>query len=145
MKQRYEREIEEILGETAVSPSGGERSQRVQSSGGVMKVTSEARRPVRGFPWAFRPRISSRHLGLIGAVLLLASMILSYTGASSGRNLAVGLTAAFGVGFLVLAWILIFLQTKPAVEKRWRGRVIEDGTSSASWSSRLRRWLGSSK
>lgn len=145
MKQRYEREIEEILGETDGPPSHGESSIKVQPSGGVLKVTSEARRPTRGFPWSFRPRLSSRHLGLIGAVLLLASVVLSYTGASSGRNLAVGLTAAFGVGFLVLAWLLIFLQTKPEVEKRWRGRVIEDGTSSASWSSRLRRWLGSSK
>jgi hypothetical protein len=141
MKQRYEREIEEILGETAGPPPSGESSKKVQSSGGVMRVTSEARRPTRGFPWSFRLRLSSRHLGLIGAVLLLAAMILSYTSVP----LAVGVTAALGVGFLVLAWILIFLQTEPEVEKRWRGRVIEDGTSSASWANRLRRWLGSSK
>ncbi|MBI2871809.1 MAG: hypothetical protein HYY00_01295 [Chloroflexi bacterium] len=133
MAQRYQREIEEILRRADSSPRGGDAPAKVGQQGRPKRKSSRKgfiRLPGGGWP------PSPGLLMVAGLALLVAAVVL--------RALfppAAGPAAWAGVGLLVLAYIAFFAKPRFFMEKRWRGRIIEDPNPSFwQW---LRRTFGS--
>ena len=134
MAQRYQREIEEILqqvnekGASSKSPSGLSPAQRRvprrpgRNSGGLAARLA-------GFP-------SPGRFLLAGIALLVAALVLR----STIPGIAGPMTWA-GVGLFITAYILFFTRARRPMERRWRGRSMEDA-SPTRFLERLRTWLG---
>ena len=128
--QRYQREIEEILGQVNEEPpaKGGSRGS------GPRLVKSKVR--PAGSP---RPRLAldltPGRLFLIGAGLLVASLVLTAVGFGYAAPLA-----WIGIGLFVVAYIRFFAKPRRSTDRMWRGQSIEDPPSPSA-PSRWWRWI----
>ncbi len=142
MSQRYKKEIEEILEQSSDLPAGRskpkedrlEKRQRSSVAGGVAPRPAGWR--IGGRRWSLSPG----RLMLTGIVLLLVGLIFHMTLKEVVPGVVEPLVWA-GIALFVLAYILFFVQPRQKVEKRWRGRLVEDGPSSQPLWNRIRRWL----
>ena len=127
MTNRYEREIEEIL-EQAGDVSGAKKAAR--GGGGFFRGLRQGLNSSSGGgSWQITPA----RVFMVSIALLLTALLMS--------SLAPGLVPFFGWGGLVLfiiAYALFFARPGKAIEKRWRGRVVEERPT---WRDRFRRLL----
>jgi hypothetical protein len=131
MPEKYRDEIEEILkkaGEVAPPSSPGEPEGRP-------KDRPREVRQVRRAP-AERRGVNPRWPSITPGKMLLAGLILFVVAALLG----LGPLIWVGLGLLVVAYLLFFITPRSIYyEKRWRGRSVDDGSSTA-W-DRFRQWL----
>ena len=81
--------------------------------------------------------VSPGRLVLIGFLLLVAALVMG-----SFASWAVQPLAWAGVGLLILSYVLFFTGTGRSMERRWRGRIIEDDPPRRDGPlARLSRWL----
>ena len=127
--QRYEREIEEILGQVNEEAPAATKSRR-----GARRATSEVRPPgPRLRPPAFD--FSSGRLFLIGAALLVVAGVLMVFGFGFALPLA-----WVAIGLFVVAYLRFFTKPRRSVDRMWRGQSIEDPPSPSA-PSRWWRWI----
>ena len=129
MPERYKREIEEILRQAGEVSSGG-RGQRPR--GGIPRVLwRQLIDSLGGKGWSITP----------GRVMLAAVCLL--LSAAIVRAFApgfVGLLFWAGLILFIVGYAMFFMRPKSmpkSIEKRWRGRPVEDREE--SWWQRLRR------
>ena len=130
MPQRYQREIEEILKQVGNESSTGEGDTREEDQGRFSR-----KRVQRGFLFhlgVVRWFLSPGKLALAGLALLVAALVLR-----TAVPRAMGPVAWVAVSLLAIAYVLFFLRPRAPLEKRWRGRLLEEREP---WSHRLRRW-----
>ncbi len=137
MPERYQREIEEILGKVNEEASEGEpgRPQRGQRSSRRSGATAPPRRPRR-------PALSFSPGGLfrVGLALLASAFVLNLLDASIlGVGVAAPLAYA-GVALWVTAYVLYFTRPRRTIERRWRGQVIDEPLKEGPV-SRMWRWI----
>ena len=121
MNERLEREIEEILRQAEVPPS----SRKARGGGGGPSQDFGASFGIWDF---FLPR----RLFYLSGALFLSWLLLKVTG--------VGFAGIFFWLFLVLfifAYALYFVRSEKGPERRWRGRVVDNGAGT-SWRDRMR-------
>lgn len=125
MSQRYQREIEEILGsfESPLSDSSISRKRRFLRS-----MSGLALKLVGGRGW----RLSPGRIILASLVLLLVALLIR--GNTPG---VVAPIAWAGVVLFILGYALFFINP-PHYEKRWRGHVVE---ARPRWRARWVRWF----
>ena len=134
MARKYQQEIEEILQQVNEGdPSGGE--PRDSGSGKRPASARGQRRESSRFSLRLIPIISPGRLVIAGISFLLVALILRT--AVSGVS---GPLTMVGIGLFVVAYILFFVRLRPPVERRWRGRSMEDESPPAWW-DKLRDWL----
>ena len=129
MSERYQREIEEILREAGEhtptkEPERPRKRSPLSAFGGIG-------RGVAGLIY----RSSSRLL-VIGAVLLLLAILVSVILPGF-----IGPLFWLGLILFILIYALYFARPSSSLEKRWRGRAIEQSPSEDSAWSRFQRWL----
>lgn len=138
-KQRYEREIEEILSrdsppDAEQEPRELEEIERARRKRGARPKPSRPARPRRaGFP------ITGGKVFAGAAVLLIAAIVV--------RPLFVPLGLAALALFAWGYYLSLGKRGRPGGAarpvKRWRGEIVDDGGRRASTKpSRLRKWLG---
>ena len=127
--QRYEREIEEILGQVNEETPAAAKSRR-----GARRVKSEVR-PAgpRLRPPAFD--FSPGRLFLIGAGLLVVAGVLMVFGFGFAAPLA-----WVAIGLFVVAYLRFFTKPRRSVDRMWRGQSIEDPPSPSA-PSRWWHWI----
>ena len=132
MSERYQQEIEEILRQVGESTS----SEEPKENSGHPLLTSLSR---MGRSIGNRIYLNPGRLMFIGLALLLSAVLISAIVPG-----LVGPIVWSGLILFILAYALFFARTKPNVEKRWRGRLIENQPSSWSGGGRwgkFQRWL----
>ncbi len=135
MSQRYQREIEEILGkanEEEASEEGGARPQRGQRTA---HRAAPPRRP-RRFSFSFTPG----RLFQIGVALLVIAVVMNWVDVNlMGISVAAPI-AYLGVALFIVAYVSFFTRPRRTVERRWRGQVLDEPPGSGP-ASRLWRWI----
>ena len=129
MAQRYQREIEEILGQTGEEGEGA-------GSGGSKPPRSPRRvrrAPRRGLGRFVR--LTPGRLLLAGIVLLILAVVLNALDAPGVRPFFWA-----SVGLFVFAYVAYFTRPRRTVERRWRGEPMDD-PQPAGPLSRLWRWI----
>ena len=129
MSEKYLQEIEEILkeAEAAPPPEKDESAPPPRTSG---RYVLRPPRLGRGRPL---PYLSAGKVGLAAMGILLLALVVG--GAFGPEWLFVG----FVIGLLVVAYLMFFARPSgPNVEKRWRGRPIDDEPDDP-W-SKFNRW-----
>ena len=129
MSERYQREIEEILRQA------GEHTPTKEPARAHRRPPSSALRGI-GRGVANLIYHSSSRLLVIGAALLLLAILVSVI--SPGF---LGPFVWLGLILFVLVYALYFARPGGNVEKRWRGRSIEQPPSERSAWHRFQRWL----
>ena len=133
MSERYQREIEEILGKVNEETSEGESGRPRQAPRGQRR-TARPRRP-RGPILNFSPGGLFR----LGLAFLAAALVVNLLNWSpAGFGVAAPL-AYLGVALLVIAYVSYFTRPRRTIERRWRGQVIDDPPEGPL--SRLWRWI----
>ena len=129
MAERYRREIEDILRQVEETPPPPRSRPPRQSF--FRLVWTYAKQSLRGSAFA----ITSGRVMAVGVVLLLVALFLSWGGVSGIGYLAWG-----GLLLFIVGYALFFVKPPSAkpVEKRWRGRPVDDSPD-GSWWDRLRR------
>lgn len=131
MANRYQREIEEILGQANEEASGADAE-----SVGKAKPAGRRMRP----PRSRRSPRSSLHvtpgrLLRAGLAALAAALLLTILG--------VGVATPFawlGVALIIIAYVTFFIQPRRTVERRWRGQPLDDPPEPGPL-SQLWRWI----
>ncbi len=130
MARKYQQEIEEILQQVN---EGGEPPDANAGKGpaSARGRRGESPRLSRGII----PAISPGRLFIAGVSLLLLALFLrtAVSGVSGPLTMA-------GIGLFVVAYILFFARSRPPVERRWRGRSMED-EQPLDWWGKLWDWL----
>jgi hypothetical protein len=131
VRDKYKEEIEEILRKAGeVAPSDSAKKSERHPEDRPLETRSVKRPPVQ------KPRVSSRRWTLTSGKLMLAGLVLFLIGIAVRPLMWLGLAALVG------AYLLYFLKPRPITqEKRWRGRSVEDTTSSP-WDWFKRRFKG---
>lgn len=129
MAQRYQREIEEILGQT------GEEGQGAGSDGAKPPRSSRrpSRSPGRGVRTFIRP--TPGRLLLTGIVLLILTVVLNALDAPGAGPFFWASVALF-----VFAYVAYFTRPRRTIERRWRGQPMDDPQPAGPF-SRLWRWI----
>ena len=127
MAQRYQREIEEILGEAGEEGVGSDGSKPPRSPRRV------ARAPRRRLARLVRP--TSGRLLLAGIVLLILAVVLNALDAPGVRPFFWASVVLF-----VFAYVSYFTRPRRTVERRWRGQPMDDPEPAGPF-SRLWRWI----
>lgn len=130
MSEKYLQEIEEILKEAEeTTPSdAGDTGPPPRTSGRYV-----LRPPRLGSSRNF-PSIPASKVILVALAILLLALVI---GGAFGPE---WLFAGFVLGLLVVAYLMFFARPSgPKVQKRWRGRLVEEEPSNF-W-SRFNRWL----
>ena len=129
MAQRYQREIEEILGQTGEDEmgSGGER---VKTPNAPRRTSRSPRRRLGAFI-----RLTPGRLLVTGIGLLLLSVLLK---ALDAPGVTPFLWAS--VVLFVFAYVVYFTKPRRTVERRWRGQPMDDPQPAGPF-SRLWRWI----
>mgnify|MGYP001178539062 CR=1 FL=1 len=126
MPNRYENEIEDLLGQInnfdIPSAKNNKAKPRRENSPNLT-------RPLWNF---FKTKSALK----IGIALLVIAALLEIT----GQNLS-GIFAIGGGAFLIISYVLFFLKPPQSIEKKWRGQVIEE-VDNQSFLIKLNRWLG---
>lgn len=130
MAQRYQREIEEILGQSGEQGEGA-GSDGSQPPRSPRRVARAARGPRLGR--FIRP--TSGRLLLAGITLLVLSVLLK---ALDAPGVTPFLWAS--VVLFVFAYVAYFTRPRRTVERRWRGQPMDD-PQPAGPLSRLWRWI----
>ena len=129
MPERYQKEIEEILEQAGdLGTSGRGRGRR----DGILRLAwLQVRESMGGKGWSLSPgRVMLIAIGLLLSALFLGSVIPGLT----------GLLAWAGLILFIVGYGMFFLRPGRSVEKRWRGRSIDDTESPWDrWRRRLRR------
>ena len=129
MPERYQKEIEEILEQARdLGTSGRGRGRR----DGILRLAwLQVRESMGGKGWSLSPgRVMLIAIGLLLSALFLGSVIPGLT----------GLLAWAGLILFIVGYGMFFLRPGRSVEKRWRGRPIDDTESLWDrWRRRLRR------
>jgi len=132
MSERYQREIEEILQEVGDSTSIKESVEVKKSS--LLDSFAHIGRGIGNHIY-----LSSGRLMTIGIILLLVAIFVSamFPG-------PLGPFVWLGLILFILIYALFFARPNPNLEKRWRGRLVEQQLS--TWRGdglreRIRRWL----
>ena len=126
MPNRYENEIEDILGQID--------SFDIPSSKSKRSIThNKARKNIAHPLWSF---FKTRSALKIGILFLIIATRLEISGQNFSRPLAL-----VGAGLLVTSYILFFAKPAPIIEKKWRGQVIEQ-IDNHSFLAKVRRGLG---
>ena len=138
MSQRYQREIEEILGkanEDASDEASDESAGRPKRGQRTAHRAAPPRRP-RRFSFSFTPG----RLFQVGVVLLVVAVVVNWIDVNlMGISLAAPI-AYVGVALFIIAYVSFFTRPRRTVERRWRGQVLDDPPGSGS-ASRLWRWI----
>ncbi|MDE2838616.1 MAG: hypothetical protein OXL97_14095 [Chloroflexota bacterium] len=129
MAQRYQREIEEILGQA------GEDGQGAGPDGSKRPRTRNRVSRPRGPRLGRFLRPTSGRLLLAGIVLLVLSVLLK---ALDAPGVTPFLWAS--VVLFVFAYVAYFTRPRRTVERRWRGQPMDD-PQPAGPLSRLWRWI----
>ncbi|MYA50319.1 MAG: DUF2207 domain-containing protein [Chloroflexi bacterium] len=129
MAQRYQREIEEILGQA------GEEGEGAGSDGSKPPRSPRrvARAPRRRLGRLVRP--TPGRLLLAGIVLLILAVVLNALDAPGVRPFFWASVVLF-----VFAYVAYFTRPRRTVERRWRGQPMDD-PQPAGPLSRLWRWI----
>ena len=129
MAQRYQREIEEILGQA------GEEGDGAGSDGSKPPRSPRrvARAPRRRLGRFVRP--TPGRLLLAGIVLLILAVVLNALDAPGVRPFFWASVVLF-----VFAYVAYFTRPRRTVERRWRGQPMDD-PQPAGPLSRLWRWI----
>lgn len=129
MAQRYQREIEEILGQA------GEQGEGAGSDGSKppRRPRRVAHAPRRRLGRLVRP--TSGRLLLAGIVLFVLSILLR---ALDAPGVTPFLWAS--VVLFVFAYVAYFTRPRRTVERRWRGQPMDDPQPAGPF-SRLWRWI----
>ena len=129
MAQRYQREIEEILGQAGEEGSGtgpdGSKPPR--------RPRRVSRSPRRGLSAFIRP--TPGRLLLAGIALLVLAVVLNALDAPGVRPFFWASVVLF-----VFAYVAYFTRPRRTVERRWRGQPMDD-PQPAGPLSRLWRWI----
>lgn len=125
MSEKYQREIEEILGNVEDLRS---RSAKSKKRGVLRAIGPVVGRFLGGRSW----RLSPGRIMLGSLVLLLVALLIK--GSMPGFVAPIVWT---GVVLFILGYALFFINP-PSYEKRWRGHVIE---TAPRWRTRFLRWL----
>ena len=129
MGQRYQKEIEEILGQANAGALGDKATKRGVASGRPAAKSRVPRpRMSRYIPW-LPVRLSPGSLVLGGIGLLVTAWVMKLFHLFTGTA---GLLGWGGVGLFILAYILYFTGPRRTVERRWRQRSIDDDPPSNS-------------
>lgn len=131
MSEKYLEEIEEILREAENAPprQPDDGSSPPASSGRYV-----LRPPRLGSSGGFPIFSASKVIMAAMAILLLALIV---GGAFGLKWLFIG----FVIGLLVVAYLMFFAGPGgPKVEKRWRGRPVEDEPDDP-WNKKFNRWI----
>ena len=132
MSERYQREIEEILNQAGESvPADGSKKGR-----GIPLIPPFFR---KGSGTGRRVHFSSGRLMFIGLALLLSAILVSamFPG-------LLGPIVWLSLILFILGYVLFFARPSAGPEKRWRGRVIEQDSSSGmagGWMRGFQRWF----
>ena len=129
MAQRYQREIEEILGQA------GEEGKGAGPDGSKPPRTPRrrSRSPGRGLRTLTRP--TPGRLLLAGIVLLILAVVLNALDAPGVRPFFWASVVLF-----VFAYVAYFTRPRRTVERRWRGQPMDDPQPAGPF-SRLWRWI----
>ena len=128
MSERYQREIEEILGQINGEP---QHTARPKKRGFGRAVIAAIGRFLGGRGWNLSPgRI------MVGSLVLL---LLAALFRASMPGLVAPIAWAAVIVF-ILGYALFFINPHPSNEKRWRGRLIE--TTPGWWERFVRRAKG---
>ena len=121
MPDRYEQEIEEILKEAGETPPPRPTRPRGGPGPSFWRLLwLYAKRSIGGRTWPIRPG----RLMLIGVSLLILALVFGRVIPGLGGPLAIGGLLLFG-----LAYVMFFVKPSSSIEKRWRGRRLEDNTA----------------
>ena len=124
MSQRYQKEIEEILEQANVE------------SGGKQDAAGQRRTPDRLKPKVARASKRSWKFRLTTGKTLIAGVVLLPLALATGADIF----AWLGIGLIVTAYVVYFARPRRAIERRWRGQLIEDEPEPNSL-QRVWRWL----
>ena len=137
MSQRYRKEIEEILEHVEGPPVDQERGNKPPQKGRKTAGDEGAEARLGGKSASIRGwRVSPGRLMLASVAFLLSALVLKFVVPG-----LVGPVAWTGVGLFIIAYVLFFVKPRSPVEKRWRGRLLEDPSSGPPLWQRIRRWL----
>ena len=114
MKERYRREIEEILSNVEVENDGS--SLQTSENTGV-ESTSESRSLMRGIKGVRPFKIILSSAILLAVALLLGPIFPSFLGS---------LIAWAAVVIFIVGYSLVFISSGQKYEKRWRGEPIDE-------------------
>ena len=130
MPERYKEEIEEILRQAGdLSPNGRRRRPR---DGILRLIWQQLTDSVGGRGWSLTPgRVMLIAAGLLLSALFLGSVIPGLT----------GLLAWAGLILFIVGYGMFFVRPSK-VEKRWRGRPVDD-LGESPWQRLRRRLRGS--
>ena len=121
MPDRYKQEIEEILKEAGETPPPRPTPVRGEPVPSFWRLLwLYAKRLVGGRTWPVKPG----RLMLIGVSLLILALVFSRMIPGLGGPLAIA-----GLLLFVLAYVLFFVKPSSTIEKRWRGRRLENDTA----------------
>ena len=128
MTQKYQKEIEDLLGQiNADRPA----EQQARAPG----RSTPRLNPRRAGRAAFAFRVSAGRVFLAGIALLLTGAVLrAFVPEVSGYIIWAGIC------LFVVAYIMFFIRPRRTHELRWRGRPIDDGVG-PNPAGRLWRWL----
>lgn len=134
MPDKFIREIEEILKESERSGKGevaNEQEGRSKTSGLLSKFSR-----LGSFI-----SISPNKVVVAGIILIILSFIL-YNAFNYlfVQGIAILLPIWAGLVLFVIVYGLLFVRPGFQYEKRWRGRLVDDGIPPSTW-ERFRRWL----
>ena len=126
MPNRYENEIEDILGQIDSFDIPSSKSKRSIPH-------NKTRKNIAHPLWSFFKTRSALKISILSLIIATGLEI-------SGQNFSRPL-ALVGTGLLVTSYILFFAKPAPIIEKKWRGQVIEQ-IDNQSYLAKDRRWLG---
>ena len=129
MAQRYQREIEEILGQTGEDEPGA-GGERVKTPNAPRRASRSLRRRLGAFI-----RLTPGRLLVAGIGLLILSVLLK---ALDAPGVTPFLWAS--VVLFVFAYVVYFTRPRRTVERRWRGQPMDDPQPAGPF-SRLWRWI----
>ena len=120
MSKKYEKEVEEILEQAGVSPG---RAPTPRRGPGFWKLLwMYAGKALGGRTWAITPgRV------MIAAVVVLLLALVLRAGPIMGL---------IGLLLFIVAYAMFFMRPRNRVQKRWRGRPVEE--DDADWWDRIR-------
>jgi len=130
MSDRLQQEIEEILGKYKRFPLRESLWRRIR------RRLSRWLNSLGRWPASHLPRITVGRVMLVGVAMIIAAYFFSFGSDSITRSVIVA-----GLILFVAAFIFSLRRRPPYVEKRWRGRTVEE-IGEPGVGDRLRSWWG---
>ena len=131
MANRYQREIEEILGQANEDAAGADAEGRGAATPVGRRLRPQTPRRSPGSS----PYLTPGRLLRAGLAALAASLLLNIFGVGIASPLF-----WIGVALLIVAYVAFFTKPRRTTERRWRGQPLDDPPESGPV-SRLWRWI----